>query len=266
MTARADVTGAITARADVGAELARPEVPSPCALAFDREAEDYDERFNSLAATQTIREWLWREMRSAFPPGSAILDIGCGTGDDAAALAEHGARVIGIDVSPAMIARARAKHGSRAEFRACDVRALDLQEGARHEFDGILSNFGALNCLDSLDPIRQIADCHLHAGGTLFLVLINRWYLRELARFELRRLHPSGSPVRCGDRQIALHYHAPRHLRWPGYSLTRIVALASWSRADIQTRWPLNRFGDHYLAVLEKNRAPRGRDARGLRA
>ncbi len=230
------------------------------ALAFDREAEDYDGRFNALAATQSLREWLWRELRAAFPPGSSVLDIGCGTGEDATALTHSGVSVLGIDVSPAMIARARTK--CDAEFRVCDVN--DLDDVA--PLDGILSNFGALNCLESLDPIRRLADRHLKPGGLLFLVLINRWYVRELVRFEFRRLRPSGSLVPCGDQKIAVHYHPPRCVRWTGYRVTQIAALASWSRGDIQTRWPLNRLGDHYLAVMEKNPGPHARAARGSRA
>src|SRR3954462_7616423 len=47
-------------------------------------------------------------------PGRRILDVGCGLGDDAAALAKFvtpGGTVVGVDVSRAMIEAARAKHG-----------------------------------------------------------------------------------------------------------------------------------------------------------
>ncbi|MBI3264293.1 MAG: methyltransferase domain-containing protein [Acidobacteria bacterium] len=233
-------------------------------LAFDREAKVYDEGFNALASTQALRARIWRELRAIFPPGSLVLDIGCGTGQDAGALAEHGVEVVAIDVSPAMIERAKAKHDGKPAspvFGVCDVRdAADhlprlLDQGGRHArtIDGIVSNFGALNCLASLEPITRLADQYVRPGGVLVLVLINRWYLRELARFELRRLRPNGSPVRCGGHEIPLFYHPPRALRWPGYSLTRVMALASFSRSDVQTRWPLNRLGDHYLAVLRKD-------------
>jgi SAM-dependent methyltransferase len=43
------------------------------------------------------------------PPGAAILDVGCGTGDNGLLLAAHGYRVVGLDVAWEAIARARAK-------------------------------------------------------------------------------------------------------------------------------------------------------------
>ena len=72
------------------------------------------------------------------PPGSAVLDAGCGTGEHALLLAGHGYRVIGVDLAEAAIGRATAKAGSRgltAEFIVHD--ALDLA-GLRRTFDGAL--------------------------------------------------------------------------------------------------------------------------------
>ena len=43
-------------------------------------------------------------------PGERILDLGCGTGDLAKQIQEQGAEVIGIDASPDMIAKAKAKY------------------------------------------------------------------------------------------------------------------------------------------------------------
>src|SRR3954463_6999768 len=43
-------------------------------------------------------------------PGERVLDLGCGTGDLTAQLAERGARVIGLDASVEMVDEARRKH------------------------------------------------------------------------------------------------------------------------------------------------------------
>lgn len=66
--------------------------------------------------------------------GELVLDIGCGSGDLAARIAEAGAAVIGIDASPEMIAAARAKYGNcaRVAFQVgrAESFALDQQVDA----------------------------------------------------------------------------------------------------------------------------------------
>lgn len=47
------------------------------------------------------------------PPGAAVLDVGCGTGENAILLATHGHRVVGIDVAWEAVARARAAAAER---------------------------------------------------------------------------------------------------------------------------------------------------------
>jgi SAM-dependent methyltransferase len=47
------------------------------------------------------------------PRGAAVLDAGCGTGDNAVLLAAHGYRVVGLDIAWEAIARARAKAAER---------------------------------------------------------------------------------------------------------------------------------------------------------
>src|SRR5512140_8064 len=77
-------------------------------------------------------------------PGEVVLDIGSGGGLDAFLAAERvgpGGRVIGVDMTPAMLERARASaeknHISNVEFRQGYAEALPLAEG---EADVIISN------------------------------------------------------------------------------------------------------------------------------
>jgi trans-aconitate 2-methyltransferase len=59
-----------------------------------------------------------------------VLDAGCGTGRVTAALLERlpRGRVIAVDASPAMVARAREALGPRAEVRVADLRELELEQ------------------------------------------------------------------------------------------------------------------------------------------
>ncbi len=71
----------------------------------------------------------------AAQPGERILDLGCGTGQLSAAIAELGAQVIGLDVSTEMLAQARA-HYPKIEFVQGDASDFTLAEPV----DAIFSN------------------------------------------------------------------------------------------------------------------------------
>jgi SAM-dependent methyltransferase len=91
-------------------------------------------------------------------PGQAILDLGCGRGDDARALAAvvgESGRVVGVDSSEALIAEARRRSAGPAaavEYRVGDAARLDIADGT---FDGCRAE-RLLGCLD--EPGRALAE------------------------------------------------------------------------------------------------------------
>ena len=105
-------------------------------------------------------------------PGDAVLDIGCGAGVDslvAAVLVGAGGHVTGIDVTPAMIERARA-HGARlglnnVTFQVGDAETLPFPDCT---FDAVISN-GVFNL--SLNKEKALEEAHrvLKPGGRLML-------------------------------------------------------------------------------------------------
>ena len=76
------------------------------------------------AATAEIADWL--AAGGWLPPGAAVLDLGCGMGRVAAALAPHCRTVLGLDVSPGMIAEARRRHAGlpQLRFEVTDGRSI----------------------------------------------------------------------------------------------------------------------------------------------
>src|SRR4030095_3074097 len=69
-----------------------------------------DDEDNPLIALETA--WIARLLGDVR--GLTVADVGCGTGRHAIAMAAAGARVVGIDLSPGMLAKLRAKPGASA--------------------------------------------------------------------------------------------------------------------------------------------------------
>jgi trans-aconitate methyltransferase len=90
-------------------------------------------------------------------PGEHVLDVGCGDGALTALIAARGARVVGIDASPAMVAAAQA--------RGLDARVMDAARLALPErFDAVFSN-AALHWVPDLDAAVAGIAAHLRPGG-----------------------------------------------------------------------------------------------------
>src|SRR5262245_10890922 len=121
------------------------------AEAFDRAAADYDTGFGRNPVGLLFRHVFQERLRQVLQPGMRVLDLGCGTGEDALALAAAGIAVHGIDVSSGMIARARSKAAAQrvpAERVRFDVRPAEDAAECPGPFDAAYSDFGALNCAD----------------------------------------------------------------------------------------------------------------------
>src|SRR4051812_10690043 len=114
------------------------------AAAFDRLAASYDETWTDSAIGRAQRNAVWRHSGRVFTPGQRVLELGCGTGEDAARLQRSGVAVAAIDSSPAMVSMARRRGVDAAVGRIEDLRLVD------GVFDGAISNFGPLNCVRDL--------------------------------------------------------------------------------------------------------------------
>jgi ubiquinone/menaquinone biosynthesis C-methylase UbiE len=187
--------------------------------AFDRHAGAYDERFSSQGLAREIRSDIWRIADTVFPQGARLIDAGCGTGEDAIHFAQRHCAVTALDISPEMIAKAQAKArgftlSDRIEFRVADIEHYAPESGA---YDGIFSNFGALNCLSDLSAVRGIAERGLKPGAHVVLVTMGRFYPLEFLTYLLtgkpakaiRRFKRPAEAVIEGVR-VPVFYHAPR--------------------------------------------------------
>ncbi|MFN9644576.1 MAG: methyltransferase domain-containing protein [Cyanobacteriota bacterium] len=110
-----------------------------------------------------------------LPPGSTVLDVGCGIGGSARILArDYGLDVLAISISPAQIARARALTPASlaplCRFAVMDALALDLPEGS---FDAVWSVEASPHMPDKqryADELLRV----LRPGGRLAIADWNR--------------------------------------------------------------------------------------------
>jgi ubiquinone/menaquinone biosynthesis C-methylase UbiE len=97
----------------------------------------------------------------ALPPSAAVLDLGCGTGVLARALAARGfaERLVGVDQSPVLIESAKRlasdeRIGEHIDFRVGDVHHLDLRDA---EFDAAIAHTLLSHVSDPLQVLREAA-------------------------------------------------------------------------------------------------------------
>ena len=254
------------------------------AAAFDGFAAGYDRSFTASTIGQRLRAAVWRRLDAVFRPGERVLELNCGTGEDAVHLAGRGVRVLATDISPPMLAVTRAKVAKAGLERLVDVERLAIEQltslGAG-PFDGVLSNFGGLNCVSGLPGVASGLATMLRPGGRALLCVMGPavpwewgWFLAHgEPRKALRRLrrggaewsgltirYPSIGQVR---RAFAPHFSQRRVAAigalvppsyaepWAAHHPRLLAALDRWERR-LESVPPLPWLADHYLIELER--------------
>jgi demethylmenaquinone methyltransferase/2-methoxy-6-polyprenyl-1,4-benzoquinol methylase len=128
---------------------------------FDRISPVYD-LMNRVMTAGLDRRWRTLAAEAAVRPGDAVLDACCGTGDLALACARLGGRVTGLDFSPRMLERARAKSAS-VRWLQGDLLALPFPD---ESFDAATVGFGIRNVADLDGAFRELRRV-LRPGGRL---------------------------------------------------------------------------------------------------
>ena len=173
------------ARALVAAGLDPPDSLEGARALFDRLAADAPEAGVALytlgeprlmhAATAELAEVVDRWHKLA---GQAVLDFGCGIGRASRAMAARGAQVIGLDVSPAMIAEARRRSGG-PRYVVGSGRGLDGFAGSSLDLMLAADSFPYLVASDLLETHIAEAARVLRPAGSL--VVFNWSYRGDVA-------------------------------------------------------------------------------------
>ena len=276
----------------------RPALDSPTAEAapFDAMAADYDRTFTDSHLGRLVRDAVWRRLDARFGAGDRVLEVNCGTGVDACHLAGRGVLVTATDVAPAMVAATAKRAAAAGVADLVSVHTLDLDRfGPAHRldagttdgprYDGLVSNFGGLNCVADLPATLAALGRVMRPGGVAVLGIMGpvvpwewAWQLsRGRPGAAVRRLRPGGARW----RGLTIRYPSPAALARaarPMFTVERLSGVGVLLPPTDAARWAarhprvidrlaaaerrLDRvaaaawFADHY--VIELRRRPAG--------
>jgi demethylmenaquinone methyltransferase / 2-methoxy-6-polyprenyl-1,4-benzoquinol methylase len=181
---------------------------------FARIAGRYD-LLNRLLSAGIDRRWRDALVRRLGDlRGRTLVDSCCGTGDLSFALERAGARVVGVDFTPEMLCRARAKRsGAGTVFVAGDALALPLRDALA---DAATIAFGIRNVADRGRGMRELMRVVRPGGSVLVLEfsMPRGRTLGALYRFYFTRVLPRLGGLLSGDA-AAYRYLPDTVLAWP---------------------------------------------------
>ena len=190
--------------------------------AFDRLAGSYDAVFTRSVIGRAQRGIVWNFLAETFRAGDRILELNCGTGEDALFLGRRGVAVEGCDASAEMIEVARGRQILEGPELPIQFRQLPTEQIGKlrgQSFDGALSNFSGLNCVGELDRVGSDLAALVRKGGDLVFCLSNRVCIWELVwfgvqgNFEKGRRRLRGSTVaQLGERSVPVWYPTSKEI------------------------------------------------------
>jgi SAM-dependent methyltransferase len=161
------------------------------------------------------------KVHNTFPPHSCLLELGCGTGEDAVVLAKRGSRILALDISYGMIAKAKEKAIAQGlqdhvVFACSANRALRsaLAASPWKTFDGAYANF-SLAYEESLRLIAATIHEVLKPRAFFICTLPNRIVLSEILLYGLQLRFPKF--VKRFEKSLFLDIHGHR-VRYHTYS------------------------------------------------
>ena len=195
---------------------------------FDIAALTYDEDFTESLTGQLQRKRVWKYLDQCLATNDHqhILEINCGTGEDALHMAQLGHVVTATDISEQMLSVARHKIGEKGLcpkvcLQKADMARLEDLQG-QHKYDLIFSNFGGVNCLapKDMESLAAQASQLLKPGGKLVMVIMPRFCAWESLYFLLKgkwgeafRRRKTHSMANVSGEKVKTWYHSSRQIK-----------------------------------------------------
>lgn len=250
---------------------------------FDKAAINYDDTFTNTEIGKMQRVLVYNELSKHLTSVQNILEINCGTGEDAIWFAKQNFNITATDISPKMIEVAKNK--TNLNFRVADINSI-TKTFEDEQFDLLFSNFGGLNCLSELKLKNFFSNIHsiLSEKGKMALVIMpkntlwERLYFLAKAQFsKMSRRKKAGVIANVDGENVTTYYYNPKDIvnlakanfetvtvkpigffvppsYLEGYFKNKkgiLKFLNRWEQG-IKNMTFLSKYADHYLIILQK--------------
>lgn len=196
---------------------------SNAGIVFDQIAPGYDQIFTESLIGRAQRDAVWKVLTSTFKPNDNILELNCGTGEDAIFLGSRGISLFACDASQQMIAVAerRLQQSPSLPVVFCHLPTERIRElNPETMFDGAFSNFSGLNCIDDLGAVATSLTDLVKEGGHLLFCFSNRFCVIEVLHYLMRgqwqkalRRWNGHTIAAFGDLRLPVYYPSLRQIQ-----------------------------------------------------
>jgi SAM-dependent methyltransferase len=255
--------------------------------AFDGLAAGYDSAFTETQIGRDLRRRVQQRLDTIYAAGDTVLELGCGTGQDALHLAQRGLSVIATDASRAMLHVARAKLPATVQVQHLDLHHLPPPDD--RILNGAFANFGVINVLPAHHKLALWLAAQMRPGAIIAFGVMAPACLWELGWHTLhgdlttatRRWRRFANFTGADAAPIPIYYPGPGHLARqvaPYFERVHLQPLGLWlppsdafgvveqrptlHRALIRLENACARFGglarfaDHYWIEFQRTDAP----------
>jgi SAM-dependent methyltransferase len=182
--------------------------------------------------------------RAAIMRGMNVLDVACGTGNAARPAARAGAQVVGLDLTPKLLAAGEAKaraEGLRIEWREGDAEDLPFENG---HFDRVLSTFGHMFAPRHKQTAAEMARVCRSGGAIVTATWLEEGSVGELFRTSFSFMPPppdyASPPILWGREDHVREVFAGVA---KGFEFERHVNRIEWESVEAFADYFMDRFG-----------------------
>ncbi len=195
---------------------------------FDKIAQTYDDTFTNTVIGKMQRNIICKYIDESLATNHKlnILELNCGTGEDAVYFAKKGFNVVATDVSDDMLKITEDKIDNFGLSNNITIKKIDLTIPSdfnfEQKFDLVFSNFGGLNCVDkeSLKNLSIVISSILNDRGRIIFVIMPKFSLWESFYFLMkikidkvfRRTSSKPLNVNLNGGNVQTFYYSPKEI------------------------------------------------------